>query len=298
MDKRTFYKLGTNIRGLRKGYGETQLALATAIGVGVSTISSYELGERVPERDILLKIAKHYRITENELLNSNFANFADLKSVLKLPINDKEYNKDMFGKMLPLICTNKALKNLHFKEAYSIHQEMCKLIIDEVELDTDKIERCMKLYDTAREEGTIEGAANYLWWLFFFAFIFTFLTPQMVENIAGKKNATVKDILQNGFLPSFDDEPTDRETQKFLETRKNFIEENEVSIIVNIYLLKHNKEYQDLGDYYLALYYKLDIVSNSLSSEMNSAVGDEMMLAFSWMGNSYAKSFVTPINKE
>lgn len=297
LDKKIFYKLGANIRGLRKGYGETQLELATAIGVEATAISNYELGERIPERDVLLNIAKHYRITENELLNGNFAN---LKNMSKTPINDKKYNKAMFDKIFPLICTDKALKNSHFKEAYSMHQEMYRVIIDGVEFDTDKIERCMELYDTAREEGVIEGAANYLWWLFFFAFTFTFLTPQMLDNISEfkKKNATVRDIIQNGYLLSFDDEPTDEETREFLEARKSFIEENEASMLVNIYRLKHTQEYQDLGDYYLAFYYKLDIISNTLSPEMNSAVGDEMMLAFSLMGNPYTGSFLTPTNKE
>ncbi len=297
LEKRFFYKLGSNIKGLRKGYGETQLALATAIGVESTAISNYELGERIPERDVLLKIAKHYRITENELLNGNFAN---IKNMLKIPINDKEYNKAMFDKMFPLICTDKALENPHFKEAYNMHQEMYEFIINGVEFDSDRIEQCMELYDIAREEGVIEGVANYLWWLFFFAFTFTFLTPQMLDNIANlkKKNATVKDIIQNGYLLSIDDESTDDETQEFFEARKGFIEENEVSMVVNIYRLKHTPKYQELGDYYLALYYKLDIVSNTLSTEMNSAVGDEMMIAFSLMGNPYADNFKTPPNKE
>ncbi len=297
MEKKTFYKLGANIRGLRKGYGETQLDLAMAIGVETTAISNYELGERIPERDVLLKIAKHYRITENELLHGNFTN---LKNMSKMPIDDKEYNKAMFDKILPLICTDKALENTKFKEAYAMHREMYGLIIEGEEFDPDRIECCMDLYDAARKEGIIEGAANYLWWLFFFAVIFSFLTPKMLDNIAAfkQKYATVKDIIHNGYLTSFDNEPIDEETQEFHEARKGFIEDNEVSIVVNIYRLKHTQEYQDLGDYYLALYYKLDIISNTLSPEMNSAVGDEMMFAFSLMGNSYADSFTTPTNKQ
>lgn len=293
MEKKSFYKLGANIRGLRKGYGETQLDLATAIGVETTAISNYELGERIPERDVLLKIAMHYRITENELLHGNFAN---LKNVSKMPITDKEYNKAMLDKMLPFICTDKALENAKFKDAYSMHQEMYTSIVDGEEFDTDRIERCMDLYDAAIGEGVIEGAANYLWWLFFFSFTFSFLTPKMLDNIAAfkQKNATVKDIIHNGYLPSFDDEPMAEDTQEFLAARKSFIEDNEVSMVVNISRLKHTQEYQDLGDYYLALYYKLDIISNTQSPEMNSAVGDEMLLAFSLMGNPYAKSFTTP----
>jgi len=52
--------LGKNIRCLRKAFGETQLDLAIAIGAsGSNVISQYESGERIPERDYLLKMAKH-----------------------------------------------------------------------------------------------------------------------------------------------------------------------------------------------------------------------------------------------
>lgn len=59
-DKKFYYKLGENIRGLRRMYGETQLDLAIAIDVKPNTISNYEMGERLPERtierDVLIRI--------------------------------------------------------------------------------------------------------------------------------------------------------------------------------------------------------------------------------------------------
>ena len=106
-----------------------------------------------------------------------------------------------------------------------------------------------------------------------------------------KEKLTIKEAIKNGFLPSFDGEPTEEEYE-LAESRREFIEESQVKMIVNIYKLKHNKEYSDLGDYYLALRRKFGLVTSSLSFEMNSAIGDEMLFDFSLMGNKYAKKFL------
>ena len=94
-DKKFYYKLGENIRGLRRLYGETQLDLAIAIDVKPTTISNYEMGERLPERtierDVLIRIAKHYMITEDELLNGDFSN---TKKFNNYKINDIEKKRE------------------------------------------------------------------------------------------------------------------------------------------------------------------------------------------------------------
>ena len=60
---------------------------------------------------------------------------------------------------------------------------------------------------------------------------------------------------------------------------------------MNIYKLKHNSEYSELGDYYLALSHKFGAISSTLSYEMNNAIGDELLWDFSLMQNPYAKNF-------
>lgn len=80
-------QLGKNIKYLRTAYGETQLDLALAVGLdSPNAIANYENGGRTPKPDIRKKIAIHYRITEDELIHSDF-------SGLKVPtnlLNDKE----------------------------------------------------------------------------------------------------------------------------------------------------------------------------------------------------------------
>lgn len=51
--------LSSNIKSLRRVYGEEQLDLANAIGLTIPAVSNYERGERIPKRDIIARIAKH-----------------------------------------------------------------------------------------------------------------------------------------------------------------------------------------------------------------------------------------------
>ena len=287
--------LGKNIRGLRKAYGETLLDLALAIGAnGPSAISQYESGKRMPERDYLIRIAKHYRITENELLNGNYGN---MPSLIRLPVGDREYGMSMIGKMFPLICTPQALDNPEFKEAYKIHKKLIdELIAGDMDLEEEKIDLCMDLYKKASRDGVVEAIANHLWWLMLAGFFAVFCTPRLLESldIIDADKITIKDLFAS-ILPSFDEENSENEFDTNPH-RLAFLEENEVDLLVDIILLRKSKEYSDLGDFYLALRHKFSLLRNTLSIEMNSAVGDELFRTFSIMGNKYCDSFTTATN--
>lgn len=284
----SYPNLGKNIRGLRKSFGETQLDLALAIGAGPTAISQYESGDRMPERDLLFRIAKHYRITENELLHGNFEN---LKNLTRLPIDDADFSMTMLSKMFPLICTPQALEDPEFKQAFAIHTRMIEALKTGEGFDEGAIERCMELYKTAGNNGLYEATANHLWWLMFLGFLTGFCTPRLIDNldVLDTSKITPKDIF-GGILPEFDDATNESEFDTSADLAA-FLEECEVDIIVDIALLRKSKEFADLGDFYLALRHKFNLLSNTLSAEMNSAVGDELLLTFSIMGNQYCKNF-------
>ena len=111
-------KLGNNIKNLRKSFGETQLELALAIGVdSPNTIGNYEKGKRFPQPDIRKKIAAHYRITEDELVNSTFSG----KRVKSIIFDDPEKLSEMTLVMLPIVESKTALTNEKFKTGYEAH---------------------------------------------------------------------------------------------------------------------------------------------------------------------------------
>ncbi len=288
MNDKKYYKLGLNIRGLRRAYGMSQLKLANELGISDKAVSYYELGERIPERDILLNLAKIFRVTEHELLYDDFSNMADLS---KKPIFDIETNKNFMDRLFPPFTSEEAMKNEDFKRAFELHIHINKAIISNSDCSNDEISDCADLYDKAITAGIIEAVANKTAILMLFGMLLCFTSPQIV-NIAekmSKKEVSIKEVIQTVFLSSL--EELTEEEQSWLEAHKEFIKENEMEIIVNIYRLKHSKDYYELGDYYIALRYFFGVTSTSVSDEMARAFGDELMFNLRLLDNPYAKKF-------
>ena len=55
----------------REFYGYKQKQVAEAIGVNRATYANYECGRRTPDMDGLVKLARFYRISLNELMGCN-----------------------------------------------------------------------------------------------------------------------------------------------------------------------------------------------------------------------------------
>ena len=70
--------LPSNLKHLRKSYGETQEELANALHLEKSTISQYENGSRKPDEEILKGIAKRYGVTMDLLLYEDLSFFPDM----------------------------------------------------------------------------------------------------------------------------------------------------------------------------------------------------------------------------
>ena len=294
IDKQLSNKIGSNIRALRKAFGESQLDLALSIGIdSVSTISQYESFTRIPERDILLKIARHYRITVNELI---YEDLSGIKSLTNITI-DRMKNKEIICTMFPIIVSEEAMLDENFKTAYIIHKELFDNFINGIELDVNVIENCMDLYSKASKSGVIEGTANYLWWLILNGMILILFTPQLLSIIDQRADSITisKNLLQEVFLTSTDDD-CDPEIIQLKKEKQEYIKESSIDILLSISLLKHSKKYCDLGDYYLSLCYIYGLIHNSSNVEMNLAIGEEMMRTFSILGNNYASKFLSMSN--
>lgn len=155
-------KLGANIRSLRIAYGETQEQLGEAVFVEKNTVSYYENGKREPNKEILTAIANHFMVSVGELLQS------DLTAIRSITVD-----KDAFWKnieiILPIISSEKALKNKHFKKAFDAHKSFYEQL-HKVSMDgIDNVDVCIERYLEAAEDDNIkaEAAANFiaLWYL-------------------------------------------------------------------------------------------------------------------------------------
>lgn len=178
MNRQEYYKLPSNIRGLRKAFGESQTDLASAIGVEKTAVSNYELGEKIPIRDVLIRIAKHYRITEDELVHGDYS---DLKKMYNDEMLDQQQNIYIIDEKLPRVCSPKALENINFKQAYTLEEKIIKQ--ESADLANDYMQKCFKYYSAAIDEKVIEASANLLRQIFLIGMITCWTKPESLGNV-------------------------------------------------------------------------------------------------------------------
>jgi len=284
-EKSQYYTLQNNIKGLRMSMGESQSDLAAAIGVSAGTIGNYESGTRFPKPEVLIKLASHFQVTSDALLLDNLSSLPEMGNRV---IKEDDYVSYM-EKLFPLICTPSALENENFRRAYEIHKDFCDCLIQSKDFDDNKIELCMELYTSARNEGIIEGSANYLWWAMFLGMAVVVCNPYLMENadLFNNKEVKWKDVINAGLLPKFGVDASPEYDREHEETRLAFLEEYENEILLNINLLKRSKSYSDLGDYYIVMQYLFNLVSNSNKRATNISIGFELMRYFRKFKNPY-----------
>lgn len=279
--------LGRNIKSLRTAYGETQLELALAVGLdSPNAIANYEKGERNPKSEIRSKIAAHFRLTEEELINSDFSKI----QVLSAPLMNKEYMVEITLCMFPIICTEKSLKSENFRKGYNAHKRAVEAMKLGKPFEDADYDMCFESYSVACEKEDLgEAAANILWWLLITEI--SIKNPWMMEMAESLKHATderermikkyyLKDMSDN-LSEQSDSDISPREMEDFEEAITEIMKE-----------LKHTTGFSDLVDYYMALRYLMRCVKNELTDEMNRSIGSEMMWAFLQLGNKYASQYL------
>ena len=61
-------QLAANLRRLRTDHGYTQTQIAERLNISRQAYSNYETGKRIPDLDILIRIADIYHVTLEELI--------------------------------------------------------------------------------------------------------------------------------------------------------------------------------------------------------------------------------------
>jgi transcriptional regulator with XRE-family HTH domain len=280
-------QFGKNIKYLRTAYGETQLELALAIGLdSPNTIANYEKGERSSKPDIRKKIALHYRITEDELIHSDFSTF----HVSSSQLGDKEKMMKMALLVFPIICTEKAMKDSLFQKGHEAHMLALNAMKEGRTFEDSDYDICVNAYSDSYDTfETPESLANLLWW-----FLITEMSVKNQWMIEGAKALNDKRVSNRAFFKNFYlKDCSIKEEENYLEDieQKDLEELNQI-IIELLKKLKKDAQYSSLADYYTAIRYVLGCVNNELTEAMNKAVGVEMMWAFKRLGNEYAKKFI------
>lgn len=278
-------KIGTNIKNLRKAYGETQKELGNVIGVENHTISQYESGKNLHGRETLQMIATHYGVSLERLLTDDFSNMdmTDLKLSWNKTIS-------MFEIMYPIISTDEAMEDIYFQKAFHDHidfQEKIKRGLDIVSIR--QIERILKKYLLSyQKSGQIEAAANIANLMVLSYINYSYEEAEKVGTAIyfgkGEQNDFAKKYLLKHKIKIEDDKLQKKQTKKVYE-----------KIIHWIKVLKKSSEYSDLGDYYIALLFMRNMVDNEKSAVLNEEFGTDMMLILGDLDNQYAVSYLEKI---
>lgn len=280
-------QFGKNVKYLRTAYGETQLELALAVGLdSPNSIANYEKGERSPKPDIRKKIAFHYRITEDELIHSDFSALR----ISSFQFGDKEKMLEMTMLMFPIFCTEKAMKDLLFQKGYRAHIRALDAMKEGRTFADSDYETCVNAYsDSYDTSETQESVANLLWW-----FLISEISEKNQWMIEGAKALNEKRVSNEAFLKNFylRDCSIKEEENCLKDVEQINLEELDQAIIELLKELKKGTQYSSLADYYIALRYVLGCTNNELTEAMNRSIGEEMMWSFMRLGNEYAKKFI------
>lgn len=282
-------RLGWNIKCLREAYGETLSDLMNAIGASsTGPISYYESGKQIPNRDTLLKIAKHYKVTVNELLYGDFS-ILNSFSLDELQVCDGFL---FLESLLPIVSSTRANENTSFLLANKLHTYLFLLMKNGEAFSSNLSEHCVNFYKKAESDGIPEATANLLWWLFIEGITILGITSRLLER---NSNAPIESIQLGSFIKNYClwkvEDSEDDKAQIIDEAKKSYIREIEPEYIRLLTALNQQPDYMDLAAYYSALRYYFGLVDNELTYEMNTVVGRQMLLSLSKMGNKYASFF-------
>ncbi len=272
--------LGRNIQRLREIHGDTLETLGDAIGFAKSTIKGYENGSRKPDPDTVKTIANYYGKTVDELMHT------DLTSLEKINLQQISLSStvEIFEKTMPLFSSEEAMNNVSFKKGYDLSQRILKAFARGETLRGTFIMDVAELFIQAINETEAPEAIANLVWSIFVWWSQLFDAKEMLE-------------LQNKILAKkIDFIELSREMKNVSpeveSSRQGFISDFDELLCGSIKSLKSDKNWSDLGDYYLALRYTNGLVDTALSPEMNVTIGLQLMIAYAQLDNKYAKIFL------
>lgn len=272
-------QLGKNIQHLRIIHDETLEELGGIIHCAKSTVKGYENGSRKPDLQTLQLLATHYNKPVDELLHTDLTGLENIS----INLNSPEHTTELMRIIFPLYSSEDAMENPNFKNGYDLSQRLLAAFSKAEVLPGNMIVRIFESFATAADESeSPEAAANLVWSIFvWWSQIYDTNKLLSLQDKLLSKKLSLKDWMSL----------KDTEDESVAEKRASFITDFDAIITEALKVLKSEQEWSDLADYYIALRYVVGMVDTDLSTEMNSAVGMQMMLSFMMLGNSHAFIF-------
>jgi transcriptional regulator with XRE-family HTH domain len=278
-----YSSIANNIKYYRNKYGESQQDLAIKINTSASTIGSYETKGRRPPLEVIVKIASHFGITIDELIYADHSNKNAKREKKEFASISASSFIDFILTFIPIISTENALNNTHFKKGYLSHQKILKGIKEmnygyftEGDLDI-----CMESYQESMKENIPEAIANLISLI-----MICCPNPNSEFSISNIKNLSFLEIQQKTLLKDIDNDQV---------YYSNIIAPDDEKELLDLIGKLHSySEYQDLSNYFAAIRYSFGLINNNFSLEMNRTIGNQMLLAQFDINNKFVVNTIAP----
>lgn len=284
-------RLSKNIKSLRKSMGETQEELAYSIDLdSKSAVANWESGANKPSPENLKKIAAHYRVTVEQLLDGDLDTEFSLLEFLNNTIDENNYDLNYSSVCLFPIVSLKDEEALYPRlvEAKSLYKKFQECAANGNENSIDYLLKAMEVYDEIEETSNcISAKANTLsLWLFCLLMQKFVMEFEGIENILEvqnkhKRKKEIKRIISENYLGKSIDSFETLRTLIYTDYYKDLLKA--------IMELKGDKRLFQLGDYYYCLLYLFDLVDNELGTAVNVQIGLALLSDLSLMKNRCVK---------
>lgn len=284
-------RLSKNIKSLRKLMGETQEELAYSIDLdSKSAVANWESGANKPSPENLKKIAAHYRVTVEQLLDGDFStDFSLLKFLNKISEDETD---DLLVSMISLfpIIVFKDEEELYPRlvDARELHKQFLERLVNEDDSFYDYLLKTMEVYEEIIKNSNCISAKANSFGLFFFLILLVKMNIELegIDDAFEIKNKN----RRNKEIKRFISEVLLSRSINCSDTLNSIMFENYYEYLLEeIKVLKGYKRLFELGDYYYCLFYLFELVDNELGTAVNTQIGLALLSDLSIMKNRFIK---------
>ncbi len=274
--------IANNIKFYRKFFNMSQSELAEKIGLTRTAIANYETGKRPPDIQTLKLIANCFGITVESFYESN--EFDKNISIKNFFATENELFEFVSTVMFPIVCSEVALKDDLFKEAYNKHKHM---LLSPYKITLEEMINIYNLYYESFEENHTDESAGNMLSILLLIFCLLCEDDKIIEL---SEEILKKGVLNSYFIKKHLVKANTQESKK--EKRKEYYNNYRENYFALLEVLRKNIKLRDFADYYFALSYQIGFYDNSSGVEANKLIFNELIFNYAEMENQYAIDYL------